>query len=43
MFIGIWMYDEEKRSIEAGAQAEGITPTLFVVKHSVLAFYGPEA
>lgn len=42
-FLGFNIYEEEKRAIEAGAQEEGVTPTLFMVKHSVLAFYGPEA
>jgi hypothetical protein len=38
-FLGFLMFEEEKQAIKAGAQAEGITPTLFVIKHSVLAVY----
>ena len=37
------MYEEEKKAIEAGAELEGVSSTLFVVKHAVVAVYGPEA
>lgn len=34
-FLGLSMYEEEKRAIEAGAKADGVPATLFVVKASV--------
>ena len=41
-FLGFNMYEEEETAIRTAAAAEGVTPSLFVVKHAVVAVFNPE-
>jgi len=36
-FLGFYMYKEEQAAIQAASKAEDVTPSFYVVKHSVLA------